>query len=232
MRVLTWNVRQLRDDAWAVARALRALDPDVVCLQEAPRLLRWRAKLAQLARNSGLRPACGGRSAGDCALLVHPRVDVVDARDLLLPKTRGLHRRGVALAVVRREAAALAVASVHLGLDESERRRHVEALIEILGSVSAPVVVGADLNEVPDGPSWQLLGRRLSDCAVVAPDAPASTYPARRPRVRIDALFADPRVEVLECGVPPPPAGVPPYDVATDHLPVLARLRVGSDPAR
>jgi endonuclease/exonuclease/phosphatase family metal-dependent hydrolase len=43
LRLLSYNVRSLRDDASAVARVIRAAEPDLVCIQEAPRLFRWRS---------------------------------------------------------------------------------------------------------------------------------------------------------------------------------------------
>ena len=64
MRVLTYNVRSLRDSARDVADVMRACGPDVVCLQEAPRFLFWRRKLARLAADAGLEVVTGGRSAG------------------------------------------------------------------------------------------------------------------------------------------------------------------------
>ncbi|CAM5695389.1 endonuclease/exonuclease/phosphatase family protein [Streptomyces californicus] len=52
--------------------------------------------------------------------------------------------------------------------------------------------------------------------------------PAPEPRKRIDAVFATPGIEVLGCGVPTGLPGVSEDDLraATDHLPVLAALRV------
>lgn len=50
---------------------------------------------------------------------------------------------------------------------------------------------------------------------------------------RIDAIFATKGVEVLGCGVPLGHPGVTETDLraATDHLPVLAALRIpASDP--
>ncbi|MET0712639.1 MAG: endonuclease/exonuclease/phosphatase family protein, partial [Jiangellaceae bacterium] len=43
LRVVTYNVRSLRDDRDALVRVIRGLSADVVCMQEAPRRLRWRA---------------------------------------------------------------------------------------------------------------------------------------------------------------------------------------------
>ncbi|MFD0632519.1 endonuclease/exonuclease/phosphatase family protein [Catenulispora yoronensis] len=48
VRVLSYNVRSLRDDRAALARVVRGCEPDVVCVQESPgssagagRLGRW-----------------------------------------------------------------------------------------------------------------------------------------------------------------------------------------------
>ena len=88
-RVLTYNVRSLRDDAAAVAAVVRACDPDVVFLQEAPRFCRWRSKLAKLARECGLLYVTGGRTTGGVALLANLRVDVTTCARACSPSTRG-----------------------------------------------------------------------------------------------------------------------------------------------
>jgi endonuclease/exonuclease/phosphatase family metal-dependent hydrolase len=43
LRVLTWNVRSLRDDVEAIGEVVRGCEPDVVAVQEAPRFARWRS---------------------------------------------------------------------------------------------------------------------------------------------------------------------------------------------
>ena len=80
VRLLSYNVRSLRDDAAAVVRVIRSAEPHVVCIQEAPRLLRWRAKCAALARRSGLVVVTGGRTAGANLILSSLDVDVVGHR--------------------------------------------------------------------------------------------------------------------------------------------------------
>lgn len=42
IRVLSYNIRSLRDDTDALARVIKACAPDLVLLQEAPRFFRWR----------------------------------------------------------------------------------------------------------------------------------------------------------------------------------------------
>jgi endonuclease/exonuclease/phosphatase family metal-dependent hydrolase len=71
----------------------------------------------------------------------------------------------------------------------------------------------------------------LQDSYAVAPDGPAETFTARRPRRRIDAIFADPSVEVVACHAVHDASDCVPrvtralLVAASDHLPVLAILR-------
>ena len=219
-RVLTYNVRSLRDDAAAVAAVVRACDPDVVLVQEAPRFCRWRSKLARLARECGLLYVNGGRTTGGVALLAHLRVDVHDAREGLLSKHAGLHQRGVAAAVVSRSGERLLVASTHLGLNAKERATHAAEVLTLLHEVAAPhAVLAGDLNEPPRGPAW-----RAFQAGGLRDLGPASglTFPARVPFKRIDAILGSPGIAALEYRVVEEPA----VERASDHRPVLAVLQV------
>lgn len=219
-RVLTYNVRSLRDDAAAVAAVVRSCDPDVVLLQEAPRFWRWRSKLARLARECGLLYVTGGRTTGGVALLAHLRVDVDDAREGLLSKHAGLHQRGVAAAVVSRSGARLLVASTHLGLDRKERAVHAQEVLTLLAGVAAPhAVLAGDLNEKPGGQAWRAL-----DDGGLRDLGPGSgpTFPAAAPRKRIDAVLGSPGVEAVDYRV----VDLPGVERASDHRPVLALLQV------
>ena len=64
LRVLTYNVRSMRDDRSALGRVISSAAPDVVLVQEAPRFARWRSLCAQLARMSGLVVVSGGAQPG------------------------------------------------------------------------------------------------------------------------------------------------------------------------
>ncbi|HTC68281.1 MAG TPA: endonuclease/exonuclease/phosphatase family protein [Acidothermaceae bacterium] len=222
LRVLSYNVRSLRDDSQAVSTVIRACEPDVVCVQEAPRFLRWRSKCAALARESGLVVVTGGRPAGAMLLLASLRVRVVRAQDVLLSRKRGLHQRGIALATLELGGSQFCVGSIHLDLDAGERRRHVDEIVERTSSCSAPVIVAGDINEEPDGPAWRALAQTYPDAFEVAPVGGAYTYSATHPVRRIDGIFVDSVITVDECGVP----DVPGIERASDHRPVLAVLHL------
>ena len=229
IRVLSYNIRSMRDDTDALARVITACAPDLVLVQEAPRFFRWRKKLARLAGAADLVTLSGGGTAAGPALLCSLRVTVERTEDVLLPLTPGQHRRGLATAVVRVAGVRLGVISCHLSLRRQERYEQGGMLLDRLAALGVDhAIAGGDLNERPDGRTFTRLAEDLQDCGAVAPWGGEHTFPAAAPDRRIDAVFATKGVEVLGCGVPLGLPGVTGHDLraATDHLPVLAALRI------
>ncbi|MGQ4433831.1 endonuclease/exonuclease/phosphatase family protein [Streptomyces sp. SAS_260] len=229
IRVLSYNIRSLRDDTDALARIIRACAPDLVLLQEAPRFFRWRKKLARLAAASDLVVLGGGGTAAGPALLCSLRATVERSEDVLLPLTPGEHRRGFATAVVRIGGTRLGVLSCHLSLRQDERYEQGGMLLDRLAGMGVDhVIAGGDLNDRPDGRTFERLAKELQDCRSTAPWGEEYTWTPGNPFQRIDAIFASHGIEVLGCGVPLGLPGVTEEDVraATDHFPVLAALRV------
>lgn len=213
MRVVSWNVRSLRDDARGVAAVLAGLQPDVVVVQEAPRLLLWRSSCDRLARRAGLRRVVGGAPAAGNLLLVGPRTRVLEARPVLLARRPGLHRRGAVLAVLELEGQVLSVLGTHLDLDPVARLASAGQLRAQAPRVW-PLLVAADVNEEPSGPAWGALSQGLMD---VAADC-GPTFPQRDPHRRIDGIFVDPALAVVAVQRPDP-------GPVSDHLPLVVDLR-------
>ncbi len=211
-RVVSWNVRSLRNDSRGVAATLAALDPDVVLIQEAPRLLLWRWSCWLLARRAGLTRVVGGAPAAGNLLLVSARVEVVEATAVRLARRPGLHRRGAVLAVLAVGGRRLAVLGTHLDLDAGARLETAERLrARVPGGL--PLVVGADVNEQAGGPAWAALSAGLVDAAADC----GPTFPSTAPSRRIDGLFVDPALTVLAVRRPDP-------GPVSDHLPLVADL--------
>ncbi|WP_018654834.1 endonuclease/exonuclease/phosphatase family protein [Actinomadura flavalba] len=229
LRLVSYNVRSLRDDAAAVAAVVRALAPDVLCLQEVPRFGRWRWRRRALARACGMRIVAGRRACG-LAVFAAPGVRPVGREFHLLAKVPGLHRRGLAVAALELpDGARFTAASTHLDLRPEPRLAHVREVLPLLarfGARHGPVVLAGDINEEPGGPSWTLLSTDLRDAHAVAPCGEAATFPAANPHRRIDGVFTDPSITVEGCGVPPAPSLVALYPAATDHRPLVADLRL------
>lgn len=228
LRVITYNVRSLRDDMAAIAAVVSAHDPDVLLVQEAPRFLRWRSKRAALARRCGLVVATADRPGG-LMILTHLRAELRSTSFALLPKTPKRHQRAVVAATVAVRGAVWRVASIHLSTDAAERAAHLPALLTALerpsgampGEAAASLVVGGDVNEGPDGPVFGDLAGRWQDCFAVAGTGDGLTSPAASPQRRLDAVFAQPGVTVVSCEA----LGDPGVTAASDHRPVLAVLR-------
>ncbi|MEW1696100.1 endonuclease/exonuclease/phosphatase family protein [Streptomyces sp. NPDC093249] len=226
LRVLSYNIRSMRDDEDALARVIRACAPDLVLVQEAPRFFRWRKHAARLAAKSELVVLGGGATAAGPLLLCSLRATVERTEDVLLPLTPGLHRRGLATAVVRFGGARVGVVSCHLSLRKDERYAQAGMVLDRVAALDTPyALVGGDLNERPDGPAFRRLAAALTDGWEARPRGGEFTSTPADPHQRIDAVLATPGVEFLGCGVPP---GLDPADLraATDHLPVLAAVRV------
>ncbi|MEU0250641.1 endonuclease/exonuclease/phosphatase family protein [Streptomyces sp. NPDC006235] len=229
IRVLSYNIRSMRDDTDALARVIKACEPDLVLIQEAPRFFRWRKKLARLARASDLVVVTGGATTTGPAILSSLRASVERTEDILLPHTPGLHRRGFATAVVRFAGTRLGVLSCHLSLQKDERYDQSGLLLDRLAGMGVEhMIAGGDLNERPDGPAFRRLTDALQDCHATAPWGGEHTWTPADPYQRIDAIFATEGIEVLGCGVPFEHPGVTDADLraATDHLPVLAALKI------
>jgi endonuclease/exonuclease/phosphatase family metal-dependent hydrolase len=220
LRVLTWNVRSLRDDIDAIAEVVRDCAPDVMAVQEAPRFARWRSKRAELARRCGLLVATADRPGG-LVVLTTLRCQVTATSFTLLPKTPKRHQRAVTTATVSLDGASWCLASTHSSTDPTERQRHLPALLAALPTSDVPLVLAGDVNEGPVGPVFRQLAARFQDCFVVAGSGDGATSPAIDPVRRIDAIFADPAVTVVSCEA----VGSAGVQRASDHRPVLAVLR-------
>jgi endonuclease/exonuclease/phosphatase family metal-dependent hydrolase len=222
LRVLSYNVHSRRDDLEALAGVVRDLQPDVMIVQEAPRRFRWRQKCAALARAFGMVVGAGGLPSLGNLLLTTLRVRVGDTWCLQYPLTPGRHMRGAAFARCAVGSASFVVAGSHLGTDPTERPDQAALLKQTMSEVRLPLIVGADLNENSGGAAWRTIADGLTDTAIAADRADRLTFSCANPRDRIDALFVDRRIAVLDYDV----VDTPQTRRASDHFPVVADLLV------
>lgn len=224
LRVLSYNVLSLRRGTALVADVIKACEPDVVCVQEAPRFLAWRRHCADLAAAAGLEIVTGGRPAAANLLLARPGLTVTHRRSVKVRWNPPRHRRGLAIGAFDVGGTEVVVASTHLSLDDAERLDQARHALRILAPYDAPVVLAGDMNDDPGTAAWTVLATALADAYDAAPQGNGLTSTAEDPRRRIDGVFVDRRLTVVECGVP---EHVPGLAAASDHRPVLAVLSVG-----
>ncbi|HEX8092363.1 endonuclease/exonuclease/phosphatase family protein [Jatrophihabitans sp.] len=223
LRLLSYNVRSMRDDVDALARVMREIAPDVAIIQEAPRFLRWRSRCAALARRAGMVVVTGGRPSGANLVLSSLAVEVAATHELAFTADRHLHHRGAAVAVLKLKGAPFAVAGTHLDLIEAPRLRHLDELAAFAASTlpeDAPLIVGGDLNAVPSSATWQRMRQFGTDAFAAAGIGDGLTYSAIAPVRRIDGVFADPRLQ------PTKAEAIDSADVriASDHRPLVVEF--------
>jgi endonuclease/exonuclease/phosphatase family metal-dependent hydrolase len=221
LRVASYNTRDFLDDSRLAARVVRAVDPDVLCLQEVPRRLLGGRRVARFAAACGMAWPGRHRGSGGTTVFTSPRVQVLGCEHLRLPVRWPDRTRGFAVVRVAVPGGGeLTAVSVHLSLKAPERVQHTERILEAIAD-RGPLVLAGDLNEDHTGGAWQLLDvpDRLR---LVSPDRP--TYPARSPRRRLDVVFASPELRVLPHREVLLPDAV--YAAASDHRPTWVDLEL------
>jgi endonuclease/exonuclease/phosphatase family metal-dependent hydrolase len=206
MRVASYNLKDFTLDRHAAARVVRAIDPDVLCLQEVPRRLLSTWRVAAFAAECGMYWSGRHRGSGGTTIFTSLRVQVAESCHHRLPVAALQRTRGYAVIRVGPPGhEPLVASSVHLGLDAAERERHA---VEILRTLSAggPVLLAGDLNEGQSGRAWRLLASPLR---LISPTI--ATYPAKAPHTVLDVIFASPDLGVL-----------PHHDVMLDERDLVA----------
>lgn len=231
VRILTYNVRSLRDDRAALARVVRSCAPDVVCVQEAPRFFGWRRAAKTMAASFGLKVVAGGANASGNLLLAGPNVGVDATEVLYLKHRRGYHLRGMALAALRIGAGRFTLASTHLSMNLEQR---VYQAGEVLGYLDGfaerhqtkPRILAGDFNSYPGSAEWGILTERLADAWMLAPAGDEFTSTGANPYQRLDAVFVSKDVHVVRAGVPTDLITRADEALASDHRPVLAVVKI------
>jgi len=216
---MTYNIRGAlgmdgRRCVRRISEVVRALDPDLLALQEAHCRLPcsgFADQPRQLAQLTGLRP------------LFRPsfRLGIGGYGNLWLCRDRrascARHRlpaRGEPRAVLDlRLPSGIRAFGTHFGLQREEKAAQAQQLVALVNRAAGPMIVAGDLNARPDSIELDaLLGAGLRHA--VPPELPS--YPSDRPRARIDYLLASAHWSVVAWQV---------IDTqASDHLPLVVDL--------
>lgn len=231
LRIATYNIRKGKGtdgqrDPERTLRMIARTKADIVLLQEADYRLAPRPPALdrdQLAEMTGLIPVQFDTSRESLgwhgnALLIRPSFHLSSVMRHDLP---GLEPRGMIEAIIKRDGIPLRVIGVHLGLLRSSRRQQLTALNEILDQGGDyPTLVAGDFNER----SLKLGLGRLAPQFRILSGGP--TYHSRMPLFPLDriAISHDLTLERI--------VTLHGHEarLASDHLPLVADLRVGHAP--
>lgn len=219
LRVASYNVRSFRGGADLAVEALGPA-PDVILIQECGPRRAARRFARALGRElvSTHRPF--GRVRNAVAYPGAWRALGVEA--VTLSNRRGTHARGFVALHAGVGPYRLTLVSAHLGLAPSEREEHARELTDWMAGVDGAVILGADLNEGPDGTAARWIGERLFDAHTAAGDGAGHTFPAEEPSARIDYVFVGEGARVLSARV----MDLPSSRTASDHRPVMADVEI------
>jgi endonuclease/exonuclease/phosphatase family metal-dependent hydrolase len=227
LRVVSYNIhRAVGVDGLKrperIAEVLEQLDFDIAGLQEVESSDGKGTKmhqLAELARRTHALPVAGATildPVGDYGngLLLRGNATRVVRHDLSIA---GHEPRGALEVLVQSRAGVVRVIVTHLGLGIAERRAQIAALLAIVAEPSPlPTVVLGDFNEwFP----WARGRRRLVER--FGPIPLPKTFPAPCALFALDHVWVCPHrlLGSLEA------VNTPLTRIASDHLPVLARVR-------
>ncbi len=120
---------------------------------------------------------------------------------------------------------ALHVYNCHLGTAYLERRFQAEKLGAIVQDrrVTGPKIVLGDFNEWTKGLTTQILTEKLESIDISAHLQRRRTYPGILPLVHLDHIYYQGQVEVVGMSLPRTRRVL----IASDHLPLVADLKIG-----
>lgn len=162
------------------------------------------------------------------AVLTHLPMRPVKAKRLPgLQNKPHIEPRGAIWVAIEVNGTEIQFITTHLGLRPNERQAQARAL---LGAdwlshpdCRGPVILCGDFNALPSSPVCLKLRDHLNDAQIeLTSHIPKSTFFGRYPFARIDHVFVDPGIEVVNIEVP----GTELANVASDHLPLIAELRI------
>lgn len=98
------------------------------------------------------------------------------------------------------------------------RSRQAEMVIDHIAKSPYPVIVGGDFNETPTSYIYRLFSEKLNNAFQLKGDGIGSTYGGKLPALKIDYIFADPKIKILDHHIDRVPF--------SDHYPMTSRVLI------
>jgi len=243
LRFLVYNIHAGKDAAGVdnlgqVARLIRDTGADVVLLQEVDSATRRSGavdQLEELRRSTGMHAAYGRTlnfQGGGFGIALLSRFPIRTRHLLPLSSDAPLpgsdvskEPRGALVAELETPTGTLKVINTHIdaSAQDTQRRREATRLVAVVDSLrglGARVVVGGDMNSMPESAVQDIVrGAGLRDAWQACGSGEGFTFPASAPVRRIDYLYLTGSMRCSTAGV---------IDTqASDHRPVLVGVVVG-----
>jgi endonuclease/exonuclease/phosphatase family metal-dependent hydrolase len=233
LRVATYNIHRCRGldgrtRPERIAAVLRAIDADVVALQEVvgpgPHGGGHAEELgAMLGMGWVMAPAreLRGHQFGNAVLSRFPIVHHSE-HDLSWKTCEPRRMQRVDIAV---HGWTLHLYNVHLGTAILERRHQALRLASMVTDrhIAGPKLVLGDFNEWMRGLATKMLSARLNSVDLRNHLRRRRTYPGLFPILHLDHIYYEGRVEIVGIALPRTRLSL----VASDHLPLVADVRIG-----
>lgn len=251
LRVMAFNIHHGADgddvlDLERTAAVIEASGAEVIGLQEVDNAWSSRsdfedqtARLAELldmhyvyGANLDLARSDGGAGNSQYGNAILSEYPIIDAENHLLTSIeyteRPTEQRGLLEAVINVKGHHVGFYSTHLDHQRAEQRElQAREIMQITGESQRPAVVVGDLNAEPDAPELQGLFEAFTDTFAALGQDDAYTFapdgaPVEDASLRIDYVLVSEDVR--------PQAAHVVRTSASDHLPIVADLRIPRSP--
>ena len=233
LRVMTYNIHvgvgmDKKLDLQRIADVINREQPDLVGLQEVDRGVRrteGKDEIVELAAMTRMEFAFAPNldfQGGKYGVAILSRFPLKNTVHRMFENRRETERRGMLRTEIEVDRRTVTFVTTHLDYQfEDGRLFETQQLMNNLADVTGPLIVVADLNDVPDGSSYKLMRTKFDDAWVTSrAKGDGFSYPADTPVKRIDHIFyrTGERVRAKKAWTV--------ATLASDHIPVVAELEI------
>jgi endonuclease/exonuclease/phosphatase family metal-dependent hydrolase len=233
LRVMTYNIHvgvgmDKKLDLQRIADVINRERPDLVGLQEVDRGVRrteGKDEIVELAKMTQMEFAFAPNldyQGGKYGVAILSRWRIKNTLHRMFENKRESERRGMLHVEIEVDKKIANFVTTHLDYQfEDGRLFETEQLMRFLDGLKGPLIVVADLNDIPDGSAYKLMRTKFDDAWITSQaKGDGFSYPADNPVKRIDHIFyrTGDHVRAKKAWVV--------ATLASDHVPVVAELEI------